>query len=59
MLVMVLVSHSSLAWMIALTVLVVAEELTVSGRRLTRPAGGMLVLARRRLHSGSEPEPRP
>jgi predicted metal-binding membrane protein len=45
MLVMVVVGHSSLVWMLALTALVVAEELTVSGRRLTRPAGGALGVA--------------
>jgi len=45
MLVMVVVGHSSLVWMVALTALVVAEELTVSGRRLTRPAAGALGLA--------------
>lgn len=43
MLIMVIV-HSSLVWMIALTALVVAEELTISGRRLTRPAAGILCL---------------
>lgn len=45
MLVMVVVGHSSLVWMLALTALVVAEELTVSGRRLTRPAAGALGVA--------------
>ena len=45
MLVMVVIGHSSLVWMIALTALVVAEELTVSRRRLTRPAAGVLTLA--------------
>jgi predicted metal-binding membrane protein len=45
MLVMVVVGHSSLVLMVALTALVVAEELTVSGRRLTRPAAGALGLA--------------
>lgn len=45
MLVMVVVGHSSIAWMIALTALVVSEELTVRGRRLTRPASGMLAAA--------------
>ena len=45
MLVMVVIGHSSLVWMIALTALVIAEELTVTGRRLTRPAAGILALA--------------
>ena len=45
MLVMVAVGHSNLAWMVALTALVVAEELTVRGRALTRPAAAVLVLA--------------
>lgn len=45
MLVMVVVGHSSLAWMVALTALVVAEELTIGGRRLTRPAAAMLAMA--------------
>jgi predicted metal-binding membrane protein len=45
MLVMVVIGHSSLIWMIALTALVVAEELTVGGRRLTRPAAGVLAAA--------------
>jgi len=45
MLVMVVVGHSSIAWMIALTALVVSEELTVRGRRLTRPAAGVLAAA--------------
>ena len=45
MVVMVALGHASLAWMIALTGLVVAEELTVRGRRLTRPAAGALALA--------------
>jgi predicted metal-binding membrane protein len=45
MLVMVAVGHSSLAWMVALTALVVAEELTVRGRSLTRPAAPALLLA--------------
>lgn len=45
MLVMVVIGHSSIAWMIALTALVVSEELTVRGRRLTRPAAGMLAAA--------------
>jgi predicted metal-binding membrane protein len=42
MLVMVAVGHSSLAWMVALSGLVVAEELTVRGRRVTRPAAAVL-----------------
>ncbi|MEA2495443.1 MAG: hypothetical protein QOJ29_3354 [Thermoleophilaceae bacterium] len=42
MLVMVVVGHSSIVWMLVLTALVVAEELTVSGRRLTRPAAAAL-----------------
>ena len=45
MLVMVVIGHSSLVWMIALTAPVIAEELTVTGRRLTRPAAGILALA--------------
>ena len=45
MLVMVAVGHSSLAWMVALTALVVAEELTVRGRWVTRPAAAVLVVA--------------
>lgn len=45
MLVMVVIGHSSLVWMIALTALVVAEELTVRGRRLTEPAAAVLALA--------------
>ena len=45
MLVMVAVGHSSLVWMVALTALVVAEELTVRGRRLTRPAAAVLAAA--------------
>ena len=45
MLVMVIIGHSSLVWMIALTALVIAEELTITGRRLTRPAAGILTLA--------------
>jgi predicted metal-binding membrane protein len=38
MAVMAAVGHAGLGWMAALTALVVAEELTVRGRRLTRPA---------------------
>ena len=45
MLVMVALGHSSLAWMVALTALVVAEELTVRGRWVTRPAAAMLAVA--------------
>jgi predicted metal-binding membrane protein len=45
MLVMVAVGHSSVVWMVALTGLVVAEELTVRGRRLTRPAAAVLAVA--------------
>ena len=45
MLVMVVIGHASLVWMIALTALVLAEELTVGGRRLTRPAAGVFVAA--------------
>ena len=45
MLVMVAVGHSSLVWMVALTALVVAEELTVRGRSLTRPAAAVLAVA--------------
>jgi predicted metal-binding membrane protein len=42
MLVMVAVGPSSLAWMVAMTALVAAEELTVRGRRVTRPAAAAL-----------------
>lgn len=45
MLVMVMIGHRSLIWMIALTALVMAEELTVRGRRLTQPAAGVLAMA--------------
>jgi len=45
MLVMVALGHSSLAWMVALTALVGAEELTVRGRWVTRPAAAMLAVA--------------
>ena len=45
MLVMVAVGQSSLVWMVALTALVVAEELTVRGRRFTRPAAAVLAVA--------------
>jgi predicted metal-binding membrane protein len=45
MLVMVVVCHAGLAWMVALTALVVAEELTIRGRRLTRPAAALLAAA--------------
>ena len=45
MLVMVAAGHSSVVWMVALTGLVVAEELTVRGRRLTRPAAALLAAA--------------
>jgi predicted metal-binding membrane protein len=45
MLVMVAAGASSLAWMGALTGLVLAEELTIAGRRLTRPAAGALAAA--------------
>jgi predicted metal-binding membrane protein len=45
MVVMVAVGHSQLVWMAALTTLVVAEELTVRGRAITRPAAAVLVLA--------------
>jgi predicted metal-binding membrane protein len=45
MLVMVAVGHSSLAWMVALTALVAAEELTLRGRWVTRPAAAMLAVA--------------
>ena len=45
MAVMVAVGHSSLIWMVALTGLVVAEELTVRGRRVTRPAAAVLAVA--------------
>ena len=45
MVVMVAVGHASLLWMVALTALVVAEELTVRGRRVTRPAAAVLAAA--------------
>jgi predicted metal-binding membrane protein len=45
MLVMVALGHSSLVWMVALTGLVVAEELTVRGRWVTRPAAAVLAVA--------------
>jgi predicted metal-binding membrane protein len=45
MLVMVAVGHSSLVWMGALTALVVAEELTVRWRWVTRPAAALLAVA--------------
>ena len=45
MLVMVAVGHSSFVWMVALTGLVVAEELTVRGRWVTRPAAAVLAVA--------------
>lgn len=45
MLVMVVAGHASLVWMVALTALIVAEELTLTGRRVTRPAAGLLAAA--------------
>ena len=45
MFVMVAVGHASNAWMLSLTALVVAEELTVRGRSLTRPAAVLLAVA--------------
>jgi predicted metal-binding membrane protein len=45
MLVMVAVGHASLVWMVALTALIVAEELTVRGRWVTRPAAVVLAAA--------------
>lgn len=45
MVVMAAAGHAGLAWMAALTALVVAEELTVRGRRVTRPAAAALALA--------------
>jgi predicted metal-binding membrane protein len=45
MLVMVAVGHSSVAWMLALTALVVAEELTVRWRWVTRPMAVVLAAA--------------
>jgi predicted metal-binding membrane protein len=45
MLVMVAVGHASIAWTLALTALVIAEELTVRGRRATRPAAAALMVA--------------
>ena len=44
-LVMVAAGHSSLAWMVPLTALVIGEELTVRGRRFTRPAAVVLAVA--------------
>jgi predicted metal-binding membrane protein len=45
MLIMATVGDLALLWMSALTALVIAEELTRSGRRLTRPAAAVLALA--------------
>jgi predicted metal-binding membrane protein len=45
MVVMAAVGHAGLAWMAALTALVVAEELTIRGRALTRPAAAALAAA--------------
>lgn len=45
MFVMVAVGHPSLAWMVVLTALVVAEELTVRGRWVTRPAAAAFAVA--------------
>jgi predicted metal-binding membrane protein len=42
---LVMVVASSLAWMAALAALVVAEELTIRGRRITRPAAAILAAA--------------
>ena len=44
-LMLVMVVAGSLAWMVVLTALVVAEELTIRGRRLTRPAAALLAAA--------------
>jgi len=44
MLVIVVVGHSSLAWMVALTALITVEELTLVGRRLLRPTAAVLAL---------------
>jgi predicted metal-binding membrane protein len=45
MLVMTVVGHSGLIWMMALTALIVVEELTLLGRRLLRPSAVALTLA--------------
>jgi predicted metal-binding membrane protein len=45
MVVLVAVDRAALAWMAVLTVLVLAEELTLSGRRLTRPAAALFLVA--------------
>jgi predicted metal-binding membrane protein len=44
-LMLVMVVAQSLAWMAALTALVVAEELTIRGRKVTRPAAALLAAA--------------
>jgi predicted metal-binding membrane protein len=44
-LMLVMVVAQSLAWMAALTALVLAEELTIRGRKVTRPAAAMLAAA--------------
>lgn len=45
MLVMAVVGHSAMAWMVALTVLAVLEDLTVLGRRLLRPSAAAMGVA--------------
>ena len=45
MTVMTLVQRSALVWMMALTALVVGEELTRLGRRLLRPSAAALAVA--------------
>lgn len=55
MVVMVAVGHSSVAWMVPLTALVAAEELTVRGRRLTKPAAAVLAVAASAVALGVQP----
>jgi predicted metal-binding membrane protein len=45
MVVMAVVGHYGLMWMVALTVLIMVEELTLLGRRLLRPSAIALTLA--------------
>jgi predicted metal-binding membrane protein len=44
MLVIIVAGHSSPAWMVALTALIVVEELTLIGRRVLRPSAVVLAL---------------
>jgi predicted metal-binding membrane protein len=44
MVIMTVVQHMALVWMMALTALIVAEELTVLGRRLLRPSAVALAV---------------